>query len=71
MPIPRHTKADAREQLHDLSAGFREVAENLGVPAGIPDGDNECDLDDSDSVRESILNQTDSESENRREGVVL
>jgi hypothetical protein len=60
MPDTTHTTAErVREQIHDLSAGFREVAAALGVPAGIPDDDEGDDEPvDPDDVRDAILDQT-------------
>lgn len=57
------------EQIHGLSAGFREVADLLGVPAGIPDERDDRDLVDPDDVRESIIGPAAAGVEDSRGGL--
>lgn len=53
-----HTKSGrVREQIHELSAGFRAVAAALGVPAGLPDEDDDQDVVDPEDTRETIIDR--------------
>lgn len=72
MSDTKHTKSDrVREQIHDLSAGFREVATALSVPAGIPpEEDEERDLVDPEDVRDSIIGRAVTEPEDDSERFV-
>ena len=57
IPTTSNHEFDAvREQIHDLSGGFREVAEALFVPAGIPEEeDDRRELVDPEDIRDSII----------------
>ena len=54
--MTRYQRFDrVHDQLHDLSGGWREVADALAVPAGIPNREREDDPRDPKEILEEII----------------